>query len=195
MYLHRNRYWSQSRAAALVFVALFGTSSPASAQYLGGGTKTTAEAQLADLEELGDKFRALAQAFPESTYDWTPMEGVRSVRAVFTLVVNEATLFPTMWEFEKPSWVPDGSINAEQARVSALPKAEIAREIERAYEHLLSIVRGLDAADRARQVNFFGLTVPLGTAITLMANDMHEHLGQAIAYARMNHIVPPWSRG
>ena len=24
--------------------------------------------------------------------------------------------------------------------------------------------------------------------------DMHEHLGQLIAYARMNQIVPPWSR-
>ena len=24
--------------------------------------------------------------------------------------------------------------------------------------------------------------------------DMHEHLGQSIAYARMNQIVPPWSR-
>jgi hypothetical protein len=24
--------------------------------------------------------------------------------------------------------------------------------------------------------------------------DMHEHLGQLIAYARTNHVVPPWSR-
>ena len=23
---------------------------------------------------------------------------------------------------------------------------------------------------------------------------MHEHLGQAIAYARMNGVVPPWSQ-
>jgi len=23
---------------------------------------------------------------------------------------------------------------------------------------------------------------------------MHEHLGQLIAYARTNHVVPPWSR-
>jgi uncharacterized damage-inducible protein DinB len=26
-----------------------------------------------------------------------------------------------------------------------------------------------------------------------MANHMHEHLGQAIAYARVNGVVPPWS--
>jgi len=28
----------------------------------------------------------------------------------------------------------------------------------------------------------------------LVGGDMHEHLGQLIAYARMNHIVPPWSK-
>jgi hypothetical protein len=27
-----------------------------------------------------------------------------------------------------------------------------------------------------------------------VAGDMHEHLGQMIAYARMNMIVPPWSK-
>jgi hypothetical protein len=27
-----------------------------------------------------------------------------------------------------------------------------------------------------------------------VGGDMHEHLGQLIAYARMNHIVPPWSK-
>jgi hypothetical protein len=25
-------------------------------------------------------------------------------------------------------------------------------------------------------------------------DDLHEHLGQLIAYARMNDIVPPWSK-
>ncbi len=32
-----------------------------------------------------------------------------------------------------------------------------------------------------------------GEAFYIMASDMHEHLGQAIAYARMNHVVPPWT--
>jgi hypothetical protein len=26
------------------------------------------------------------------------------------------------------------------------------------------------------------------------AGDVHEHLGQLNAYARMNRIVPPWSK-
>jgi hypothetical protein len=63
-----------------------------------------------------------------------------------------------------------------------------------AAAHLMGIVSGVSAEDRARQVPFFGRTVDLATAIGLMANDLHEHLGQSIAYARTNKIVPPWSR-
>lgn len=58
---------------------------------------------------------------------------------------------------------------------------------------LLTLVGGLGSDDRARQVSFLGLTTDLERAITLMAADLHEHLGQAIPYARMNRIVPPWS--
>jgi hypothetical protein len=28
-----------------------------------------------------------------------------------------------------------------------------------------------------------------------MLNHLHEHLGQSIAYARMNGVAPPWSEG
>ena len=28
----------------------------------------------------------------------------------------------------------------------------------------------------------------------IMSGDLHEHLGQLIAYARMNGITPPWSK-
>jgi hypothetical protein len=28
----------------------------------------------------------------------------------------------------------------------------------------------------------------------MISGDMHEHLGQLIAYARMNNVVPPWSK-
>jgi hypothetical protein len=31
-------------------------------------------------------------------------------------------------------------------------------------------------------------------AATYTLNDLHEHLGQLVAYARMNQIVPPWSK-
>lgn len=181
--------------AATIAVLLTLVASPGlSAQYLGGGTKTAAEVRIADLEQLRDKFVALAVAFPEETYDWRPMEGVRSVRDVLMLIAVEGTILPTMWEIEAPEWIAAVDLGAEYGRLRELSKDELTAEIERSFEHLLGRVGALTAEELAASANFFGLTTELGTALDLLANDMHEHLGQAIAYARMNQIVPPWSR-
>lgn len=164
-----------------------------SAQYLGGGTKTAHETQVADIEQMRDKFLSLAAAFPETLYDWQPMDSVRSVRDVMVLIAAEGTQFPTMWDFPAPAGV-DPMFPNELRRLRGLSKDDLIAEMERSFTHVLGIVRGLTSEEREREVNFFGLTVPLETAVTLMATDMHEHLGQSIAYARMNQIVPPWSR-
>lgn len=182
------------RSAAIAAATIAATAPATSAQYLGGGTKTAAETQIADLEQVRDKFLALAEAFPDSLYGWRPMEGVRSVRDVLVLIAAEGTLFPTMWDFPAPDWVADGGFQGELRRLGALSKDELIAELTRSFAYVLETLGGLTANERARQVNFFGLTVDLTTAATLMANDMHEHLGQSIAYARMNRIVPPWSR-
>jgi hypothetical protein len=183
------------RVLAVAAVLIAAAARPAAAQYLGGGTKNAAEAQIADLEQMRDKFIALAEAFPEELYDWQPMEGVRSVHDVMSLIAAEGVLFPTMWDYSKPQWVAEGGFRGELSRLGELDREQMIAELKRSFDHCIGIVRGLSEEERSRQVNFFGLTVDLGTAVTLMANDMHEHLGQSIAYARMNRIVPPWSRG
>jgi hypothetical protein len=47
---------------------------------------------------------------------------------------------------------------------------------------------------RAADGKTWGMVMKVDAGITMALNDMHEHLGQLIAYARMNGIVPPWSR-
>ena len=42
-------------------------------------------------------------------------------------------------------------------------------------------------------ISDFGAERSAVEALFLIITDMHEHLGQAIAYARMNHVVPPWT--
>ena len=43
--------------------------------------------------------------------------------------------------------------------------------------------------------SYFGRDMPTHANIATAMSDMHEHLGQLIAYARTNHVVPPWSAG
>jgi hypothetical protein len=40
----------------------------------------------------------------------------------------------------------------------------------------------------------FGNDVSIRTVIFTEMGHLHEHLGQLIAYARVNGIVPPWSK-
>ena len=54
-------------------------------------------------------------------------------------------------------------------------------------------MKNLSEADLQKPTKLYGRdTTGLGVAYHLIA-DMHEHLGQAIAYARVNNIVPPWT--
>ena len=41
---------------------------------------------------------------------------------------------------------------------------------------------------------FGNSTTRRGVLVTILSH-LHEHLGQSIAYARINGIKPPWSEG
>lgn len=149
--------------------------------------------QVRDVRTVGEKFIALAEAFPEETYDWRPMEGVRSVREVFGLMVAEFYLFPTVWGAAPPQGISrDWQVVMDET--AALSKEEIVQALRTSLDHLMGTIEGRSARDRQARADWFGRPVTTEAAIGLAAGDMHEHLGQAIAYARSNRVVPPWSR-
>ncbi|MDP6372106.1 MAG: hypothetical protein QF634_06315 [Vicinamibacterales bacterium] len=43
-------------------------------------------------------------------------------------------------------------------------------------------------------IQMFGSERTVQASLFMIVGDMHEHLGQAIAYARSNEVVPPWSQ-
>ena len=50
------------------------------------------------------------------------------------------------------------------------------------------------SADRQKHVQFFGKdAVADGVFLRILVHN-NEHMGQSIAYARVNGIVPPWSK-
>ena len=151
------------------------------------------DVQVADIETMRDKFVGLAQAFDESQYDWRPMDGVRSVGEVLGLAVAEGLLFPTAWGYEPGPGAARG-FEAELERAAALPKAEMVTELRDAFDYLIGVVEGMDEAKRMEAGSYFGQPMPVHASVATAMNDMHEHLGQLIAYARTNHVVPPWSR-
>jgi hypothetical protein len=55
-------------------------------------------------------------------------------------------------------------------------------------------VEGLDPAAITGTQKLFGRDATILETSLVMSGDLHEHLGQLIAYARMNGVKPPWSR-
>ncbi len=145
-----------------------------------------------DIENLGSKFADLAGAMGADTYTWRPMEGVRSVSEVYMLVAAESYLVPGFWNATPPEGVTPGP--AAFGTLSKISdKGEVVGHVKKSFDYFKGVVAGLSDEQMGSSVKFFGREGSVSDALYAILSDMHEHLGQAIAYARMNKVVPPWT--
>jgi uncharacterized damage-inducible protein DinB len=56
-------------------------------------------------------------------------------------------------------------------------------------------IRNLSDADLDKPATMFGQQTTYRNVLLTAVSHNHEHLGQLIAYARMNGVAPPWSAG
>ena len=147
--------------------------------------QTTQTAQAALSKEAGtlsDKFAGLARVMA-GKYDWKPGEGVRSVGDVFNLIVTEnGLLLGTL----------TGAGGGRGAQVTDPQKLQEA--LKTSYANLQKAIERLSDADLKAPVKLFGRDMTKEDAVRYLFGDQHEHLGQSIAYARSNGVVPPWSK-
>ena len=66
--------------------------------------------------------------------------------------------------------------------------------LKTSYVNLQKAITGLSDNDLQTHVKLFGRDMTKQAALMLILEDQHEHLGQSIAYARSNGVVPPWSK-
>ena len=66
--------------------------------------------------------------------------------------------------------------------------------LKTSYANLQKAITGLSDNDLQTRVKLFGEDMTKQEAVMLILEDQHEHLGQSIAYARINGVVPPWSK-
>ena len=66
--------------------------------------------------------------------------------------------------------------------------------LKTSYANLQKAITGLSDNDLQTPVKLFGRDMTKQAALMLIIEDQHEHLGQSIAYARTNGVVPPWSK-
>ena len=180
--------------AAIVVVPT--TSTPCVALAQGVPTAPVQEfraALIADLQVMRDKFIGLAEAFPQDKYSWRPMAGVRSVSEVLMLASFEGYNFiPNSFGGQRASL---GTPQEAGALRTLADKPQVIEHIRKGFAHAQQQIETIDAATLGASRNLFGEVRSAPAIALLVYGDLHEHLGQLIAYARSNQIVPPWSKG
>lgn len=137
----------------------------------------------ADAGTLSDKFSGLATAMA-GKYDWRPGTGVRSVGDVFNLILNENRAL---------SAAIGAPVGAGPSQPITDPAA-MSEALKQSYAALQKVIGGLSDADLAAPAQLFGRSSNRQGILLMVLMDQHEHLGQSIAYARTNGVVPPWSK-
>ena len=181
---------------ALALVALAVTAVPTPAQAQDVLTKESAAALkasfIADLDNLYTKFLGLAEAFPQDKYTWRPMEGVRSVAEVLMLAAMEGYSFIPSGFGGKAA---DLGSREDAAKLRTLTdKTAIIEHLNKGFAHAKKELEAVDPATLTGKRKMMGQDRSAVDVALFIGGDLHEHLGQMIAYARMNHIVPPWSK-
>jgi uncharacterized damage-inducible protein DinB len=129
----------------------------------------------------------LAEATPADKFGWRPGEGVRSISEVYMHIAG-ANYFLLSFAGVKP---PEGLDRGMEKTVTE--KAKVIDELKKSFAHLKAGISAMPDADLDKPVKMFGRdTTARGVVLAAVSHEF-EHLGQSIAYARMNGIVPPWT--
>lgn len=135
------------------------------------------------------KMMQLSAAVPQNVYTWSPGEGVMSIARVYMHIARYNYLYlDGSFGIEAPDgvdWQDFESVTDKETIVAAL-RASI--------EHVRTAVSAMTEGDLTRTTTLYGREVPGWAVLFQLLSHMNEHVGQSIAYARTNGIVPPWSR-
>jgi len=183
-------------AVLLLFVGVSSGSAAASAQNSDGsaGADRTApsydmKAQyLADLQVVQKKFVDLANAIPADKFTWRPSADSRSFAEVYLHVAGERYGILGLG-----GATPPAGFDRKTFEKSTTDRARIVDELNKSWEFTQKTINGMTNADFAKLLPKLGPQANAGDVIYILVADAHEHLGQLVAYARVNGIVPPWT--
>lgn len=166
-----------------------GTDKPAGQATAAADPTSGARAEfLAEVAFYEQRYTRLAQAVPAEKYTWRPAEGVRSIGEVYAHIAAAnygigralGTPFPT-------------GVDPKAFMANAGDKAKTVQGLKDSFAHFRQAVIAVSDADLDKPLKMFGQQTTYRGAFIMITGHTGEHLGQSIAYARMNGIVPPWT--
>jgi uncharacterized damage-inducible protein DinB len=130
----------------------------------------------------------LAEAIPAEKYSWRPAPGVRSTSEVLMHVAIENFSLLSVTGPKMPT-----HLTSEEMEKTVTAKAEVVSWLKRSLDAVKTAHAAVKSADLQRKVQINGRNATVdGLYQRIIVHD-NEYMGQLVAYARMNGIVPPWS--
>jgi len=143
---------------------------------------------LIDLQAVNKKCVALAQAVPGDKLTWRPSADSRSFAEVFLHVAGERYGILSMMGANPPA-----GFKAKEFEKSTTDRDRIVEDLNQSWSFTDKTLNDMSNADYAKLLPKLGPQANEGDVVYILVADAHEHLGQLIAYARQNGIVPPWT--
>jgi|SRR5579863_7852461 DinB family protein len=143
---------------------------------------------LLDLGAMQKKFVDLAGALSADKLTWRPSPDSRSFAEVFLHVAGERYQILALMGAQPPA-----GFDGKTFEKSTTDQARVVDELNKSWEFTKKAINGMTNGDFAKPLPKLGPDANAGDVVYLLVVDAHEHLGQSIAYARENGVVPPWT--
>jgi len=134
------------------------------------------------------KLVALAEAMPEESWGWRPMEGVASVGEVYMHIARYNYMYPDQ------NLGMDAPVAYAGFEEEITDRDEALEVLAASMDHVRVVLDRMSDEEMEAPTRLYGRDVAKWAVLLQLVAHMNEHLGQSIAYARMNGVVPPWSR-
>jgi uncharacterized damage-inducible protein DinB len=176
------RWWMGTLAAWIFLAALAG------AQQVPAGIL---EGYDGEWMHVSEQLIALAEATPADKFSWRPAPGVRSMSEVYMHIVTGTYYLLNITGPKIPA-----DLKLEEAGKTVTQKAEVIAWLKRALDAVKTARAAEKPEDFQRKVHvdFANRDATVDGMYLRIIVHANEHMGQLIAYARMNGVVPPWSK-
>jgi uncharacterized damage-inducible protein DinB len=157
-----------------------------------GAVQSDALAVMTDAEK---KILELEGAVPSEKFEWRPAPGVRSIAEAYLHIAFANYNMTRIATGKAPPADAGFDLNRAKWDSQTTDKAKIKAILQKSFAFAHEAIQALPDADLDKKVDFFGHPMTARAVLFLLVGHDNEHLGQSVAYARMNKIVPPWSQG
>ncbi len=141
---------------------------------------------IGQIDFAGGRIMDLAKAIPADKFGWRPAEGVRSVSEVVMHVAGANYYLLGMLGVKGKELAKDYEKETNKDKVLA--------SLKEGMDFAKEAVAKMDESKLDEKIKLFGsMESTRRNGVFILMGHYHEHLGQLIAYARSNGVVPPWS--